>query len=327
MGWNGLDLQTEFSELLCDTSTDFKSRVSSWIRDVEEDICANHTWPFLQVRGEKYVAALGEEQNLTITPPSPPTATLAAGGSLVNASTYNVKITFYEGISKIESEASSATSTLTATGVNRTINLTAIPVSTDPLVTKRKVYVSKDSGIYYYHGEIADNTTTTYSITTDTTSTIQLCEISYFQRLMGDLFIETSGQLKASSLQQIRTNFSGDLTATVGTPTIYAMLSESRVVLYNSPSVGTILSFYYTKNPRGIYPSVDSIPTIPGYLKHALELGVEWKGLKYRKNEGETNAYNMYQKTLQDLISRQGNPSKKSYTVRDVLGDSDGFTI
>ena len=91
-------------------------------------------------------------------------------------------VTFVEGVADIESEAGSASSNVTATSANKTITVTNIPTSSDPLVTARNVYLVKDSGEPLFYSTISDNTTTTASITADSTSTIEAPDYSYFNK-------------------------------------------------------------------------------------------------------------------------------------------------
>lgn len=100
-------------------------------------------------------------------PASAPSAAVAAGGSLA-VGAYRIRVTYVRDPSGDEGQESNPSDEVTATtsGANLTINLTSIPVSTDPQVTKRFIYISEVGGaILYKHGEINDNTTTTYSIT------------------------------------------------------------------------------------------------------------------------------------------------------------------
>lgn len=97
-------------------------------------------------------------------PTTDPTATQTTGGSLTTSSTYKIKVTFVTATA--ESNGSTGI-TVTLTGANNKIDLTGIP--TGPAgdgVTKRRIYRTKAGGsIYFRDVEIADNTTTTASLT------------------------------------------------------------------------------------------------------------------------------------------------------------------
>ncbi len=325
--WNGLSLQSELSALLSDESTAFKARVSQWIRDIELDICSRHYWPFLRAKAKKIMTVGSEEQSLLLATASAPTVAIAAGGSLTALSTYKVRVTFYETISGIETFQGTESASVSATVANKTINLTSIPTAIDPLVTGRKVYLSKDSGDYFLHTTISDNTTTTLSITTETTSKIQPPDFNYISKLDGEFFIEGKQQLKAMDLQTLRQSYSDIYTSTTGSPYAYSLLNEERAILYPVHSTAETLSFYYFKVPMGIYPSADSIPTIPYKLKQVLVAGVEWKGYQYRDRDGKDSNESRYENLLTNAISRYGKADRHSYRIRDVIGTSDGYSI
>lgn len=326
MSWNGLSLQTELSALLSDDSTAFKARISSWANDIEQDMCTRHNWGFTRQKGKKLLTASVEEQSLLLTRSTAPTVAIASGGSLTSGSSYKVITTFYESVSGAESQGTESAS-VTADSSNKTINITAIPVSSDVLVTSRKIYVSKDGGAFYYVGTISDNTTTIYSITSEPTSKIEAPDIDYIIKIDGQLFIENSWQLRAESIQSLRQFYSQNFTQYTGTPNSYAMISHDRALVYPTPTSGISMSYYYFKYPRGIYPSVDSIPTIPFSLKQVLVAGVEWKGYQYRDRDGKESCQNRYESLLQIAISKFGSPDRQSYRVRDVTGSCDGFLV
>jgi hypothetical protein len=90
-------------------------------------------------------------------PATAPTVTDSGAGNLNG--TYSWKVTFVSPTH--ESNGSPASSTLTVT--NRQVTLSNIPTSTDPQVTKRRIYRTLAGGtIYKFVGEINDNTTTTF---------------------------------------------------------------------------------------------------------------------------------------------------------------------
>ena len=325
--WNGLALQSELSVLLSDESTAFKARVSQWIRDIELDICMRYHWPFLRAKGQKIMVVGSEEQSLVMDKAGAPTVTLTSGGSLEEDSVYKVRITFYESVSGVESFQGTESSSVTATSTNKTIDLTSIPVSAEPLVTGRKVYLSKDGEDYKLYSTIEDNTTTTLSITADTTSEIKPPDFSYIKMIDGELFIEDKWQLKADSIQTLRQAYNQTYSDVSGNPFTYATLSEDRVLVYNVPSSAETLSFYYFKLPMGIYPSSDSIPTIPIKLKQVLVAGVEWKGYQYRDRDGKTENQQRYENLMADAISKYSAADRHSYRIRDVTGNSDGYLV
>jgi hypothetical protein len=322
--WNGADLVTEFSTLLGDTSTAFKSKVLGWLNDVIEDISASHDWTFLKVRGKKVLTASTEIQNIfTEAPTSAPSVAISAGGSLTESSVYNVYVTYFESTTGFESKPSVASSNVTATAVNKTIDLTSVPVSPEPLVTSRKLYLQKDSGEIYYHSDISDNTTTTGSISTETTSTIEPPDYVRMEKIIGDLFLESSSPLEYRDFDQLRLLFNG--TWSTGTPTFWSDIGDNQVTMYPVPSSALTLSYYYKKIPARIYDASDSNPDIPPYLKPILRAGVIAYGYEYRDRNGQESKRANYETLLRDSISKNGSKNRNNLSVRDVMGDSDGW--
>lgn len=322
MGWNGQDLVTEFSALLGDSTTAFKSKVEGWINDVERDICKSHSWGFLKVKGSKILTADQEEQSLIITGPSAATLTSAVGGSLTDATDYYVKISFYDPISKNEKIGTISTVASTS-AVNKTINVSSIPLSTESFFTQRRVYLrSGTTNKFYLHSTIADNVTTTASITSDTTSLIQAPDFDYFRQLDGNPFYESSaGQLQFTPIDQIRLWCSGAITS--GQPEAWGDLDIGRILMYPRPNSVEALKFYFMKVPRGIYNDADSVPTIPISLKEVLEAGVEYKGFKYRDRAGYVEKKNMYEMLLKQAIDSMGKPNIR--VIQTIRNTQDGW--
>ena len=105
--------------------------------------------------------------------PTSPTATIAAGGGLVDGTTYQVAITYYSSTTGFESNYS-VTATATATAVNKTIAITSIPATAANLsIDKVRIYIKNvtANGSYLYSSEVALGSTT-YNITAMSVSTI-----------------------------------------------------------------------------------------------------------------------------------------------------------
>lgn len=97
-------------------------------------------------------------------PTSAPTLAGTTGGSLTSSATYKVKVTFVSATAESNGQSSEASVTLGAS--ENAISVTNIPTSSDPQVTKRRLYRTKANGaIYYLDTEIANNTTTTATLT------------------------------------------------------------------------------------------------------------------------------------------------------------------
>lgn len=326
--FNGYALQDELAARLGDTSTTFKARVLKWINDIQLDICSRHDWYFLRQKGKKVLTASQEYQPLELARPTAPTVAIAAGGSLTDTSVYNVVVTFVEGISGVESIAGVASADVTATAVNKTITVTDIPVSGDPLVTARKLYLITDDSEPLFYSTISDNTTTTASITSEPTSTIEAPDYSYITKLDGNAFIEGSRQLLFKSPDELRLLFPG--TWGDGTPNYWAVLGDDsygrkQVILYPRPSSASTLSYYYYKTPERVYAETTSRIAIPPFLREVLKNGVIWRGLDYSDRDGSVGQFNLYESSLKMAISRMGTPVKVATRVRDVIGDANGF--
>lgn len=101
----------------------------------------------------------------TITKPSSaPTAVAGtSSGSLDSSAAYNYKVTYVTGFGETD-PSSAASVTTSSTG---SVNLTAIPVSSDGNVIARRIYRTVGGGSsYLLLAELEDNTTTTYTDTT-----------------------------------------------------------------------------------------------------------------------------------------------------------------
>jgi hypothetical protein len=98
-----------------------------------------------------------------LTAPGAPTAALAGTTGLNTAGAHAVKITFVTAIG--ETEAGTASGSVTVTGAGEDISLTGIPVSADAACTARKIYMTEAGGAAYKLVDtIANNTATTYTI-------------------------------------------------------------------------------------------------------------------------------------------------------------------
>ena len=315
-------LRDEFATLLGDTTTAFKSKVLVWMNDIENEISISHTWSFLRSRGSKTLTASQEIQKLSFNTPNAPTAVLVAGGSLVDTAVYLVKVAFYDSLYDVESLPSAQSASLTATGVNKQINLSVIPISADIGVTSRRIYLSKNGGAFYLQGVISDNTTTIYSITTEPTSVVTPETDSFINKIDGSPFLTTSnGWLKYQSQAQFQYLYATQQSS--GLPDIWSDLSIDKISVYPRPSEATVLNFNYFKKPRGLF--VGGETTIPRMLKEVFEAGVEYKGYKYRDRDGYVSKKQIYDALLKEAIEDFGSPVRVAARVRDVMGSSDGF--
>ncbi len=322
--WNGDSLVNEYATMLGDIQSSFQIKVLGWINDIVDEICTAYTWGFLRTKGQVLLTTGAEEHTLYIPKPSAPTVALTSGGSLTDESVYKIAITFVDS-NGAESIKGVSSSSLTASSVNATITLTNIPVSTNPLVTARNIYIQKDGDEWFYYSQLADNTTTTTTVTTDSTSSIEAPDRNNVIKIDGNPFLETSSHLEYRPLDQLRSLFQGEWST--GTPEFWSDLWADKIVTYPAPSSALTLSFYYYMWPSKIIDDADSEPGIPQHFRSTLRAGVKWKGYEYREREDAEAARVLFHADLNDKISNYGTPITVSSCVRDVEGDSDGYEV
>jgi len=332
MGWNGYDLVTDMANLNSDTSPSGRIKVLGYLNFIIMDICAYHEWAFLRQKGQILMDTDTDEQDLLLNKPSAPTVGAVTGGSLDNG-TYSMKVSFYESVADIESQVGDASDDVVIdtdiSVTDKTIDLSDIPVSVDPLVTARKVYLKKDDEAYILYSTMSDNTTTVLSITENTTTNLgpTYGDYDYIQSVDGPPFMENSNALTEKSISQLRLLFSGDWSNSEGKPNLFSMLHYTKIITYPRNNTNDNLSFYYFKNPKKLYDDAESIPTIPIWLRETLESGTDWRGYQYKDRSGKIEARNVYLDTMQRTISRKGSPIKSSKSIRDVVGSSEGYEL
>jgi hypothetical protein len=325
--WNGESLVNELSALLGDTSTAFKSRVLGWLNDTVYDISTRHDWGFHLVKGKKKLTEDEEEHSLEIAAPDAPTVALAAGGTLTTESDYVVLVTFVQA-NGVETKAGDVSATIsTDAGTNLTIEVTAIPIAEESLVTQRKVYLSKDAGPFYLHTTLDDNFETSLTIDADVSSTVEPPDYESIRKLKGSPFFEESPsrQLIYRDLDQLRLLIQGQWSS--GSPEYFAPKGHNSLVTYPMPTAGLELSFYYYRNPFRLYNADDSQPDLPIFLKPVLKAGVIALGYEYRDRAGQEIKKANYENAIVDAINRGARVANVEYSVRDVYGSFTGFEV
>lgn len=323
MGWNGLDLVNDFASELGDTSAGFKTKVLRWINEGLRDIATSHTWPQLREKGMAVLTVDVDIHSVVLPKPIAPTVALLAGGSLALLTEYKVLVTFYESQSGVESIAGISSAGITPLGTDLSITVAAIPVSTNPLVTSRKIYVSVAGAAYQYYSEISDNTTLTTTITAPPSSPITPPDENSIHMLDGDVFIEDERVLDGTTVQNI--NYISGARNVSGTPVKWAPMNEEEIMVYPRPSVATSASFYYFKRPARIFGLVNSIPQFPSWIFEDLRRYVIWRGYDFRDRAGKESKKQNYDDGLRLSISRRGKPLKRAGRIRSVVPDSDGY--
>jgi hypothetical protein len=191
--------------------------------------------------GGTYVRSVG------MTVPTAPTFSANIDGSL-GTGTYYFKVTYVDedGYESNGGAASAAMSSLATPNDGITIT---IPVSTDDKVTKRRIYRTSVGGaIYYYDGEVADNTTTTYNSTQADSSLGSL--------LHTDHEIPPSGSQLITKRRNRLYLGSGD----------YLSISDLSDVDY-FPSG----NFIYTGNRQDITALVEQLNALPVFTQNSIE--------------------------------------------------------
>lgn len=338
MNWNGLALVNDFSAELGDTSPAFKTKVLRWINEGIKEIATSHQWSFLREKGKVVLTANQESHFIPLAKPTAPTVAALAGGSLALTYEYKVLVTFYEEASGVESIAGEISDGIIPAGADRSIRLSEIPVSTSPLVTARKIYVSKAGGQFSYYGMIEHNLAelpgepdpindppipVTFDITTETTSQFVPPEEDSVFMVDGDLYIEGRRILAGTALQDLTYKSQG--VNTVGEPYLWAPVNEEEVRVYPIPSSDITASFYYFKIPPYVYGIRTSIPDMPSWLHDDLKRYVLWRGYDFRDRAGKESKEITFRENLKITISRKGKPVKRSGRVRSVTPDSDGM--
>jgi hypothetical protein len=330
MAWNGKDFIDDLSTKLGDTSNSFKSKVLEWTNEGLKDITSRHNWAFSRVLGKKVLTASQATQDISLGQPTVVSVAAASGGSLTADSAYKVLVTYYEGVAEVESIGGVASASVTPTGANLTIDVTSIPVSGDPLVTARKVYLSLAGGNYYLYSTISDNTSTTLSITADVTvagvrDVLRAPRSHAIRSLDGNPFLSGTRTLRYIPLTQIID--STWATNTSGTPDYWSDEQEEKLYLYPKPSSALTLSYYYYKIPTEVTYSLVSFFDVPEWLRPDLDRFVTWKGYEYRDRNGQESKINNFEQMLDKTISKKGAQKKVPRRVQDVVGDSDGYPI
>lgn len=326
--WNGSALQTEYATMLGDTKTSFKTKVLGWMNDVIDEIAQAHQWGFHRVKGKKVLTASAEEHDLFITPPTAPTIAAAAGAGLTDGSSYKVAVTFVEGTAQMESKRGTASASVSPTGANLQLAVTAIPVSGSSLCTARKIYLQKDGGAWYLYKTISNNTATTTTISAETTDTTEAPDRNNILRLDGRPFFETgpSRQLTYKSLSQLRLLYQGAWST--GSPSYWSDVWHDRIILYPAPSSAYTISFYCHRFPNKVFASVDSQPDLPQSFRRLLQQGVKAMGYEYRERADWRQESEKFYAMLAEAISNHGTPTGGiPATVNDTQGDSDGYEV
>jgi len=326
-GFNGKSLVDEWAAEQSDTSSAHLSRVLTYVNDGILDIASRHGWKTHRRKGKKILTASAEEQELKTTAPTAPSVAVSSGGSLTDATVFNVYVTYVDS-NGYETPAGTASANVTTASPNLQIDVTSIPVSPEPLVTARNLYLQKASGNILYSQQVADNTTTTATIDeepTDSDVTARPPEYDQIRKLDGDPFFEGSPELQLvnRTIDQMRYLHKGSFSD--GTPQIYGLITDTNLLLNPRPSSALTLSYYYFKRPPMVTYQTTSIPDLIPELKPLLRFYVMMRGFEFRDRNGAVSKYNQYEAMVLEYISRFGQRRDGRKIVSDRVGDSDGY--
>lgn len=327
--WNGSALRTRFSQKYGLTDATSLARILEWMNEIQEDIAVSYNWSFLKFKMKKQFAA--GEQEISIAPqiPSSPTLALLAGGSLTTDTAVYCKVTFVlfgedgQEYNSIESQPSSASNTVTPTGSDLSLTLTAIDTydgstSVKPTTIHRRIYLKVGDGEYYLAKTVEDNTTTTTTITANTTSTIEPPEQSMVEHMSSEKpIIEASGRYLCEVKLDDIIQYDPNLTST-GTPESYARISPDKILIYPKPSANFTLSYWVKRRPSRIFNDSSRAIQLPVSLRTVLDLGVSWKGHDYRDRDSEIQKLNTYESFKEASFSKSSNTGGQAMKVKVV---------
>lgn len=327
--WTGSNLQTKFAQKYGYTDSTSLARVLEWINDVQNDIQASHSWPFLKFKMKKQVVSGDQEIDISPQIPSAPTIALAAGGSLTADSAVYVKVTFVlfdesgKEINSLESEPSLASNTVTPTGADLSLTLTNIDTydgstSVKPLTIHRRIYLKIGSAAYFLNKTITDNTTTSTTITSHATSVIEPPEYSLVSCMAGeDPIIEGSGMAIYENKLDDLLKFDPNMTSS-GVSQYYARISPTKILLYPKPSSTYTISYWVYRIPSRIFADADRPIQLYHALKEVLEAGVTWKFYEFKDSDGQESKKLNYEQRKQDAKGIVGRDGGQALSVKVV---------
>lgn len=330
--WTGSALVSDFGTKHSLTNTAGNALILEWINEGQLEICAAHDWPFLKTRIKKTIVANEKESDLDIEIPDAPSVAVSASGagSLTAAATYAVKVTFRlfdqtgREYRSVESLPSPASSTVTATNATDQIDITSIPTYTDadseyPTTIKREIYVSKNGGDFLYDQTIADNTTTTATILSETSSTIEppygdgnVDKIANEIMNLSDNGISVQ-ELSLNKIKEIDPNEDAS-----GTPTHYARVTERTVRFWPIPDATRTVFYHIFKRPQRIFNDSSRVIQMPNTFRNILDAYVTWKAYEYRDRQGQETKLQNFEELLRRAIQRKAEAGGAAKSLREV---------
>lgn len=328
--WTGSALLTRFSQKFGLTDTTSLARILEWMNEIQENICAEYSWPSMKFRMKKRFAA--DSQEIDISPQIPSACVIASGstGTLTDGGVYLVKVTFvlydsntHNDANSLESEPSDASNSITISGATKLLDVTGISTYTDangyfPTNIHRRLYLSKNGGAYYLYSEITNNTATTAQILTDTTSTIEPPEYTMVDQLSDETILDRASgiAIRQCSLDTIL-KYDPNLTAS-GNPSDYARISKTKIMLYPAMSAAKVLTYYVVRKPSRIFNVATRTIQLDPALKAAFDAGVTWKMYEYKDQDGQESKLNNFEELKRIAKERFGRQLGPSGIVTEV---------
>ncbi len=327
--WTGSSLLTYGTGKYGLTDTTSQARFLTWMNEIQNDICDSYAWPFLKFKMKKQIISGDQEIDLAPQIPSACTIALLAGGSITTASACLVKITFVlfdesgKEYASIESEPSAASNSITVSGGNLSLTLTAIDTydgtsTVKPSTIHRRIYLSVAGAAYFLSATLTDNTTTTTTITSVPTSTVEPPEFSMVKMMAGeDPTINGSTiNLNKCELDDLLKADPGNLSS--GIPRYYARVGESRIYLYPKPSATYTLTYWVYRTPSRIFNETTRAIQMHQSLKSAFDMGITWKGYDYRQDSDTLGAFQLYEQLKKSAHKKIGFTGGKFGHVREL---------
>lgn len=345
--WNGKAFIDYMSNRLWDTSTTFRGYIIQWINEIQNDLTGEIPLDYFLFQMKKLIPTEQEIIDLSPQIPTTPTSAIAAGGSLVDGSSYQVYTTFilWDADQKfyVESEPSVATTEVTTTTGNQTINLTSIDThdgttTIEPQTIWRRVYLSVKAsgetsyGEPFFVADIEDNTTTTLSITAESTSTITPPSDSELSQISSKHMVFNSGNRWLSRVDMNRLKRHDPRNVTSTTPSSFDYIGTRQITVYPSLSSGATtdqrtLTYYIHRRPHEIFYESSRPIDLPIEFRKALIEGIVWKAYEFRDRAGKESVQQNYEVYKRQIMNRFQRPKGAPSYIRDVSGDTRGFEI
>lgn len=323
--WNGKELQEYYTEEAGYSDSRALTRTLKFLNEIQNDIASGADWPNLKFKLKKLIKRGTQRVDVSPQIPEAPAIQISAGGALTGAQAYRVKVTFVifdeEGqeFSSIESEPSSPSNEVIPTDENLQILVTNIPSyegssNISPNIIHRRVYLKQGTGPYLLAATLTDNDANQVTIAANPSSTIEPPEQSMVEHLASEDITLSIGSftLKEQSLDEIQ-QYDPGLTAT-GTPQYYARISETKILIYPKPSTNVTLTYWVKRRPSRIFPDAERALQINRSLESVIDVGVNWKWMKYKQDSEWMTMYNLYEdmksKAKAEKIQKGGKFSK-----------------